>query len=91
MYSGGLCALLWIHARQYSIAQTMPAAAGQCIRLASCTGSARRLAVWHRVSSQGTPAGALYPAGQSSDRGAAGGAEPLAALAAALFGLSPDS
>ena len=32
---------------------------------------ARRLAVWHRVSSQGAPAGTLYPAGQSSDRGAA--------------------
>jgi len=36
------------------------------------------------------PAGALHPAGQSGS-GAAGGAEPLAALAAALFGLSPDS
>lgn len=31
------------------------------------------------------------PGGQSSNRGAAGGAEPLAALAASLFGLSPDS
>jgi len=31
------------------------------------------------------------PAGQSSGKGAAGGAEPLAATAAALFGLSPDS
>lgn len=30
-------------------------------------------------------------AGQSSSRSAAGGAEPLAALAASLFGLSPDS
>nr|DAQ31027.1 MAG TPA: hypothetical protein [Caudoviricetes sp.] len=29
----------------------------------------------------------LHPAGQSSSRGA----EPLAALAASLFGLSPDS
>lgn len=35
--------------------------------------------------------GTLYPAGQSSSRGAAGGAEPLAAFAASLFGLSPDS
>ena len=35
--------------------------------------------------------GTLYPAGQSSSRGAAGGAELLAACAAALFGLSPDS
>lgn len=30
-------------------------------------------------------------AGQSSGRGAAGGAEPLAATAVSLFGLSPDS
>lgn len=33
----------------------------------------------------------VSPAGQSSSRGAAGGAEPLAATAAVLFGLSPDS
>ena len=39
----------------------------------------------------GLQSGTLHPAGQSSSRGAAGGAEPLAALAAALFGLSPDS
>ena len=43
------------------------------------------------VSNQGAPAGIIHPAGQSSSRGAAGGAEPLAALAASLFGLSPDS
>ena len=35
--------------------------------------------------------GALHPAGQSSGRGRAGGAEPLTAAAASLFGLSPDS
>ena len=35
--------------------------------------------------------GTLYPAGQSSGRGAAGGAEPLTAAAVSLFGLSPDS
>ena len=43
---------------------------------------------------QGQPggqSGALHPAGQSSNKGAAGGAEPLAATAASLFGLSPDS
>lgn len=34
---------------------------------------------------------ALHPAGQSSGRSTAGGAEPLAALAASFFGLSPDS
>ena len=33
----------------------------------------------------------LHPAGQSSSRGGAGGAEPLAATAVSLFGLSPDS
>ena len=43
---------------------------------------ARRLEAWHRFSGQGAPAGTLYPAG---------GAEPLTATAAALFGLSPDS
>lgn len=37
------------------------------------------------VSNQGAPAGTLHPAGQSSSRGTAGGAEPLAALAASLF------
>ena len=52
---------------------------------------ARRLAVWHRVSGQGAPAGTLHPAEQSSGRDAAGGAEPLAATAVSLFGLSPDS
>nr|DAR83588.1 MAG TPA: hypothetical protein [Caudoviricetes sp.] len=55
------------------------------------TSHARRFAIWHRVNGQASPAGTLHPAGQSSSRGAAGGAEPLTALAAALFGLSPDS
>lgn len=39
---------------------------------------------------QGQP-GTLHPAGQSSSRGTAGGAEPLTATAVSLFGLSPDS
>lgn len=40
----------------------------------------------------GWRSGTLHPAGQSGGRGgAAGGAEPLAATAASLFGLSPDS
>lgn len=43
------------------------------------------------VSSQGAPAGTLHPAEQSSGKGAAGGAEPLTAVAVSLFGLSPDS
>lgn len=44
------------------------------------------------VSSQGAPGQSVtfHPVGQSG-KGAAGGAEPLAALAASLFGLSPDS
>ena len=33
----------------------------------------------------------VIPAGQSSNRSAAGGAEPLTATAVSLFGLSPDS
>nr|DAF66876.1 MAG TPA: hypothetical protein [Bacteriophage sp.] len=77
--------LLWIHARLGSIPQTMQA------RRRLDASHVRRLVIWHRVSSQGTPASTLHPAGQSSSRGAAGGAEPLAATAAALFGLSPDS
>jgi len=52
---------------------------------------ARRFAVWHWVNGQSAPAGALHPAGQSSGRGTAGGAEPLTATAVSLFGLSPDS
>lgn len=64
-----------------------------CLRRGLDTSHARRLAIWHRVSSQGAPgqSGTLYPAGQSSSRGAAGGAEPLTAAAVSLFGLSPDS
>lgn len=61
------------------------------VSASTCTGSARRLAIWHRVSGQAGHSGTLHPAGQSSSRSAAGGAEPLAACAAALFGLSPDS
>lgn len=51
----------------------------------------QRLEVWHRVSGQGGRSGTLHPVGQSSGRSAAGGAEPLEATAASLFGLSPDS
>lgn len=52
--------LLWIHARQCSIPQTMQTRRGQLLPSADC---------WQ----------ALHPAGQSSSRSAAGGAEPLAA------------
>ena len=54
-------------------------------------GSARRLEIWHRVSSQGAPADTLHPAGQSSGNGAAGGRNHWRLAAASLFGLSPDS
>ena len=37
------------------------------------------------------PASSQSTAGQSSGKGAAGGAEPLTAIAVFLFGLSPDS
>lgn len=39
----------------------------------------------------GLQSGTLHPAGKSSGRGTAGGAEPLTATAVALFGFSPDS
>lgn len=55
------------------------------------TSHALRLEAWNRVSGHGAPAGTLHQAEQSSSRDAVGGAEPLAALAASLFGLSPDS
>lgn len=47
----------------------------------------------HRKPCQpgGLQSGTLHPAGKSSGGGAAGDAEPLAACAASLFGLSPDS
>lgn len=78
--------LLWIYARRCNISQTMQARRGQQYRPgATAEGSARRLVIWHRVSDQGAPAGTFHPAGQSSNKGAAGGAEPLAALAASLF------
>ena len=39
----------------------------------------------------GLHSGTLHTAGSPAEGGAAGGAEPLEALAASLFGLSPDS
>lgn len=42
------------------------------VSASTCTGPARQLAIWHRVSSQGAQAGTLHPAEQSSNRGAAG-------------------
>ena len=51
----------------------------------------RRLETWHRFSGHGAPAGTLYPAWQSGNKGTAGGAELLTATAVSLFGLSPDS
>ena len=43
------------------------------VSVSTCTESARRLSIWHRVSSQGVPGrpGTLHPAGQSSGRGTA--------------------
>ena len=50
------------------------------------------------IANHASPAGAAAEGsasppvqGQPGGRGAAGGAEPLAVLAAVLFGLSPDS
>ena len=70
--------------------QTMPARRGQ---LLPCVDRWQVLTHCQQYR-PGAPAdgSASQPVqGQSSSRSAAGGAEPLAALAAALFGLSPDS
>lgn len=85
--------LSWIHARRCSIAQTMPAAASQCIRLASGArvSPARSRCFPRPAAGDLAPVSGAGAAGQSSGRGAAGGAEPLTATAASLFGLSPDS
>ena len=50
----------------------------------------------HHSAGHARGGGSVHPAcircrGQPSGRGVAGGAEPLAATAASLFGLSPDS
>lgn len=61
------CALLRIHARRCSIAQTMPAAAGQCIRLASGVG-VNPATIWHTPPS----GGAVQQQGQRADPTAGG-------------------
>jgi hypothetical protein len=60
-----------------SLASAAPGAPAEGVSVSTCTGSARRLAIWHP------------PPGRAVQQ--RGSAEPLAALAAALFGLSPDS
>lgn len=70
--------LLWIHARQCSKSQTMPARRGGSLASAA----------------PGAPAkGSTSPPvqGQPGGMDTAGGAEPLTATAVSLFGLSPDS
>ena len=68
--------------------QYRPAAPSEGCSVSTCTRSARRLAVWHRVSSQGAP---------STRRGSTAAWARRAArnhwrlVAASLFGLSPDS
>lgn len=83
VYKGAGVRLLWIHARRCNTSQTMPARRGQRLHLHRVSPAAFDLA-------PGQP-DTLHPAGQSSGKGTAGGAEPLAALAVSLFGLSPDS
>ena len=118
------CALLWIHARQRNISQTMPAAAGQLLPCADRWQVLTRCQQYRpgapaegsaSPSVQGQPGGVSIlptPSGLQSGTGSAvragilapstrrgspaagarrGGAEPLAATAAFLFGLSPDS
>lgn len=84
VYKGAGCAPV-MDARRCSTSQTMPA------RRRLDASHARRLAIWHRSAVQGGQPDTLHPAGQSSSRDAAGGAELLAATAVSLFGLSPDS
>lgn len=95
--------IIIMYIRGCSIPQTMPARRGQllpCVDRWQVPHPAyllrgQRLHLY-RVNpaacdlAPGQPV-ALHPAGQSSSRGAAGGAEPLTATAAFLFGLSPDS
>lgn len=95
VYKGGGSGvpLLWIHTRQCNISQTMPArrrlAPTACESLASAApGAPAEGSASPPIQGQ---SGTLHPAGQSSSRGAAGGAEPLTATAVSLFGLSPDS
>lgn len=90
VYKGAGVRLLWIHARRCNTSQTMPARRGQRLHLHRVSPAAFDLAP---VSGQGAAglSDTLHSAGQSSGKGTAGGAEPLAALAVSLFGLSPDS
>lgn len=77
VYKGA--SLLWIHASPAGSRCFPRLAAGDLAPVtgqqSGCTGS-----VWRPL-----------PGGQSSGGGASGGAEPLTATAASLFGLSPDS
>jgi len=89
---GGVsCCRLWIAGKCWQrVSSTDPAhpLRGQRLHLYRVSPAACSLAP---VSGQGAPASTFHPAGQSGSRGAAGGAEPLTATAASLFGLSPDS
>lgn len=124
------CALLWIHARQCSTSQTMPAVAGQLLPCTDCwqvptrcqqyrpgapaegvsvsacqSGNGQPGGVsmlptsggWRSGTGSAVSQGGAFILAPSTRRGspAAGagahGAEPLAAPAASLFGLSPDS
>lgn len=101
------CALLWIHARRCSIPQTMPARRGQLLPcadrlqvLTACQqyrpGGVSMLPTPGGLQSgtgSAVRAGDLAPSTRRAvqQQGAAGGAEPLAAAVATLFGLSPDS
>lgn len=70
-----------------SLASSAPGAPAEGCSVSTCTGSDRRLAIWHRSAVQGGQPDTLHPAEQSSSERA----EPLAATAASLFGLSPDN
>ena len=77
------CALIWIHARQCSIPQTMPARRG---------GSCRLRIRWQVLThcQQYRPGAPAEGSASPPVQGQSGGAELLAATAVSLFGLSPD-
>lgn len=79
---------------RYIRGQTMPAAAGSAsppVNLARVSPAAGGLAPGQQSTRAGRHPGTLHRRDSPAAGSAAGGAESLAALAASLFGLSPDS
>ena len=73
------CRQVLTHCQQYR-----PCAPTEGVNVSTCTGSARRLAIWHRSAVRAHP-----PPGRAVQQRGRGGRRRL--VAASLFGLSPDS